>query len=99
MENFPEDAQIADQQVSSASCHWTPIDHAMMQRCLELARGAVFIALVGLGLLVVLGSRWVGVLSEWNACTTMLHGLAGMGWSLSVLQLVLVVHSGLEDAA
>lgn len=41
MENFPEDAQIADQQVSSASCHWTPFDHAMMQRCLELARAAL----------------------------------------------------------
>jgi len=41
MENFPEDAQIADQQVSAASCHWTPFDHAMMQRCLELARAAL----------------------------------------------------------
>ena len=41
MENFPEDAQIADQQVSSASCHWTPFDQAMMQRCLELARAAL----------------------------------------------------------
>jgi hypothetical protein len=29
----------------------------------------------------------------------MLHGLAGMGRSLSVLQLMLVVHSGLENAA
>lgn len=68
-------------------------------RCLELARGAVLIALVGLGLLIVLRSRWVGVLGEWNACTTMLHGLAGMSRSLSVLQLMLVVHGGLEYAA
>ena len=68
-------------------------------RCLELARGAILTALVGLRLLVVLSSRWVGVLGKWNTCTTMLHGLAGMGRSLSMLQLMLVVHSGLEYAA
>ncbi|HEY9636767.1 MAG TPA: bifunctional diaminohydroxyphosphoribosylaminopyrimidine deaminase/5-amino-6-(5-phosphoribosylamino)uracil reductase RibD [Coleofasciculaceae cyanobacterium] len=41
MENFPLDAQLNSQQVSSASAIGTPLDRAMMQRCIELARRAL----------------------------------------------------------
>lgn len=41
MENFPVDAQIDAQLVSSVSSPPTPFDRAMMQRCIELARSAL----------------------------------------------------------
>jgi len=41
MENSPVDAQTASSQVLSASFLGTPLDRAMMQRCIELARHAL----------------------------------------------------------
>ncbi len=41
MENFRVDAQPDTQPASAASSQWTPLDRAMMQRCIELARRAL----------------------------------------------------------